>query len=148
VPFFRQEEHQCGSAALATVVNYWYKRGNTGRRFLLQEAIASTYSPSARGVLGIDLEIYAKKLGFEGEGQASTIDDIRNSVDDGIPVIILVDYGFWVYQRNHFMVVTGYSPDTVIVNSGRSENVVISNEDLRKIWRKTGYWSLIIKPSS
>jgi predicted double-glycine peptidase len=148
VPFFQQEEYQCGPAALATVINFWYVKGNTGRRLSLEEAVARTYSPSARGVLGIDLEMHAKKLGFEAAGKAAGIDDLRRAILDGMPVIILVDYGFSIYQRNHFMVVTGFGPDFVIVNSGRRENEVVLNEDLGKIWKKTGYWSLIIKPSS
>jgi predicted double-glycine peptidase len=148
VPFFQQEDYQCGPAALATVINFWYVRGNTGRRLSLEEAVARTYSPSARGVLGIDLEVYAKKLGFEAAGKATGIDDLRRAVLDEMPVIILVDYGFSIYQRNHFMVVTGFGPDFVIVNSGRREREIISNEDLGKIWKKTGYWSLVIKPSS
>ena len=148
VPFFKQEDYQCGPAAFASVVNYWYRRGNTGRTLSLEEAVARTYSPSARGVLGIDLEINARKLGFEASGKAGSIKEIRRAVDDGMPVIILVDYGFAIYERNHFMVVTGYGPNFVIVNSGRRENEIIPNSDLGKIWKRTGYWSLIIKPSS
>jgi len=148
VPFFKQEDYQCGPASFATVVNYWYRKGNTGRTLSLEEAVARTYSPSARGVLGIDLEINAGKLGFRAVGKAGTVEAVRRSVDQGAPVIILVDYGFSIYQRNHFMVVTGYGPDFVIVNSGRQESEIISNDDLDKIWKRTGYWSLIIKPSS
>ena len=148
VPFFPQEEYQCGPAALATVVNYWYKKDGTGRSLTLDEASARTYSPSARGVLGIDLELYAKKLGFEASGKAARIEDLRQAVLDQTPVIILVDYGFSIYQRNHFMVITGYAPDFVIVNSGRKESEIISNGDLEKVWKRAGYWSVTIKPLS
>jgi len=148
VPFFEQEDYQCGPASFAAVVNYWYRKGSKGRTLSLEEAVARTYSPSARGVLGIDLEINARKLGFKAVGKAGTIEAVRHSVDQGAPVIILVDYGFLIYQRNHFMVVIGYGPDFVIVNSGRQENEIISNDDLVKIWKRTGCWSLFIEPSS
>jgi ABC-type bacteriocin/lantibiotic exporter with double-glycine peptidase domain len=146
VPFFPQETFQCGPAALATVINYWY--GKTGAiKTLTPEAIsAEIYSPSARGVLGIDLEVYARKQSFEAQQLAGTIDQLKSSLDKGIPPLVLVDYGFSSYQRNHFMVVKGYSAGALLVNSGRKESVRIANEDLLKVWRKTGYWMLLIKP--
>ena len=51
-----------------------------------------------------------------------------------------------LYQRNHFMVVKGYSASALLVNSGRNESERIANEDLLKVWKKTGYWMLLIKP--
>jgi predicted double-glycine peptidase len=146
VPFFPQEIFQCGPASLATVINYWY--GKTGAaKSLTPEAIGGEiYSPSARGVLGIDLELYARKQGFQARQIAGTIDELKNSLDRGVPPIVLVDYGFSLYQRNHFMVVKGYSDSALLVNSGRKESERIANEDLLKVWEKTGYWMLLVMP--
>jgi predicted double-glycine peptidase len=146
VPFFPQETFQCGPAALATVINYWY--GKTGAaKSLTHDTIArEIYSPSARGVLGIDLELYARKQGFQARQIAGTIDELKTSLDKSIPPIILVDYGFSRYQRNHFMVVKGYSDSALLVNSGRKESERVGNEDLLKVWKKTGYWMLLVKP--
>jgi predicted double-glycine peptidase len=146
VPYFAQENFQCGPAALATVVNYWYLREGSGKQLLIETIIADIYSPSARGVLGMDLGLYAQKLGFDMTGRAGTVDDIKRNVDMGVPVIILVDYGMFAYQQNHFMVAKGYTSDGIIVNSGRAENQVIPVKDLNKIWKKTGFWSLVVRP--
>ncbi len=147
VPFFPQETFQCGPAALATVIDYWYGKTGAARAPLTPEAIAAEiYSPSARGVLGIDLELYARKQGFKTSQIAGTIDDLKKSVGKGIPPIVLVDYGFGPYQRNHFMVVKGYSDDAILVNSGRKESELITDGDLLKVWGKTGYWMLLIEP--
>ena len=54
-----------------------------------------------------------------------------------MPLIILVDYGFSVYEANHFMVVTGYTKSGVLVNSGKKENQEISEGELARIWKKT-----------
>ena len=106
------------------------------------------YSPKARGVLTIDLELYGRRQGFEARQYSGSIKDLRQSVDEGRPIIILVDYGFSNLQANHFMVVTGYTADGVIVNSGRHENQSISNKTLENSWKRTGYWSLLLRPSS
>ncbi|OPY78939.1 MAG: hypothetical protein A4E65_02084 [Syntrophorhabdus sp. PtaU1.Bin153] len=146
VPYFAQEDFQCGPAALATVVNYWYLRERSGKQLPIETIIADIYSSSARGVLGMDLGLYAQKLGFDVAGRAGSVEDIKRNIDIGVPVIILVDYGMLAYQQNHFMIAKGYTIDGVIVNSGRTENQVISAKDLNKIWKKTGFWSLIIRP--
>jgi ABC-type bacteriocin/lantibiotic exporter with double-glycine peptidase domain len=146
VPFFKQDDFQCGPSALGTVLNYWYKRGETGKSLAPQDIISEIYSSSARGVLGIDLELYAKRLGFRTLQYSGSIEDIRSNIDKGIPLIILVDYGISLYQQNHFIVTTGYTKDGIIVNSGRKENELILDEELQKIWKKTGFWTLSITP--
>lgn len=146
VPFFRQEEFQCGPSALATVVNYWYAKNNTGESLSYADAVAAVYSPSAGGVLGIDLELHAKKSGFNAIQYQGSIADIKKNIDRAAPLIILVDYGFSLYQQNHFMVTTGYTGKGIVVNSGRKQNEIIPEDDLEKIWKKTNFWSLLIEP--
>ncbi|RJQ56497.1 MAG: hypothetical protein C4526_01610 [Nitrospiraceae bacterium] len=144
VPFYDDTGRQCGPASLAAVMNYW--RSRTGSSSLLspEKISAEIYSSGARGTLGTDLESYAKKNGFHTMQYSGSVNDLKDNVLKGIPVIILVDYGILFYQRNHFLVVTGYSGDGIMVHSGR-ENKNISFAALEKIWRKTGNWTLIVK---
>lgn len=148
VPFFRQDDLQCGPSALATVIHYWYVKNNISKRPSYNDVVAAVYSPSAGGVLGIDLELYAKSIGFDTAQYSGNIADIRDNINKETPLIILVDYGFMVYQNNHFMVTTGYTDSGIVVNSGRKQNEIISDRELEKIWQKTGFWSLRIQPSS
>jgi predicted double-glycine peptidase len=146
VPFFSQEAYQCGPTALAIVLDYWYRKAGSGQWVTPEEIAHDIYSASARGVLGLDLELYARKRRFETRQYAGNLEDLRRYVDGGIPLIIFVDYGLSVYEVNHFMVVTGYTKDGVIVNSGRRENKTIAAEELEKIWKKNRYWTLALKP--
>jgi hypothetical protein len=148
VPFFNQEAYQCGPAVLATVIDYWYKRTGRGSWVTPEQIVPEIYSPTARGVLGIDLEIYAKKHGFRGRQFAGRFPDLREAVDRGTPPIILVDYGIGFYQQGHFMVVTGYGPEGIIVNSGEKENLFIPERDLDRVWKKAGYWTFILLPAA
>ncbi len=148
VPFFSQEAYQCGPTALAIVMDYWYAKTGAGKSVTPEEIAQAIYSPSARGVLGIDLEVYAQKHGFTTEQYPGGIDDLKNRIDRGTPPIIFVDYGFLSYEVNHFMVVTGYTKDGVIVHSGRLRNRNIPAGQLEKIWRKNRYWTLLLKPSA
>lgn len=148
VPYFAQEDLQCGPTALATVINYWYRKGHAQENVTVESVAAVIYSPSARGVLGLDLELYARKLGFLTLEPPGTVEAIMRCIDAGLPVVVLVDLGRLSFQQNHFMVAKGYTDEGIIFNSGRQESLVISTGYFEKIWRKSGCWSLVIRPSS
>jgi ABC-type bacteriocin/lantibiotic exporter with double-glycine peptidase domain len=57
----------------------------------------------------------------------------------------MVDYGFSLWQMNHFMVVVGYNNDGVIVNSGKKEHEFISNDAFLGNWKRTDFWTLLVK---
>ena len=146
VPFFPQEDNQCGPAALATVMNYWYLREGGNNKIGIDEIMAAIYSKTARGVLPMDIENYPATKGFTTERVDGSAETIRHHIDTGVPLILFVEYGFSFYQLSHFLVVTGYADNGVIVNSGRREREFIANAELEKVWQKTGYWSLRVLP--
>ncbi|MDO8724316.1 MAG: C39 family peptidase [Syntrophales bacterium] len=103
-------------------------------------------SKSAKGTLGLDMVLYARKKGLQVIQYRGNTKDIKKNIDLGYPVIVLVDYGFWLYQQNHFMVVVGYDENGIVINSGRDRHKVIPANDFLKPWERTGFWTLLIKP--
>lgn len=138
VPFYPQEEYQCGPASLASVMNYW------GVPVTSEEVADKIYSKSARGTLTIDIMLFARSKGLEVSSYRGGLEDLRSRIDAGHPLIVLVDFGFSIVQVNHFMVIVGYNEHGVIVNSGGSEGKFIPNADLLKAWEKTGFTTLLI----
>jgi len=141
VPFYPQTEYQCGPASLAGVLNFW------GVRITPEEIAEEIYSKSARGTLNIDIVLYAQKQGLKAIQYEGTMEELRKNIDSRHPIIVLVDYGFFSIQANHFMVVIGYNEDGVIVNSGKDREKFISEKDFVRSWRKTKFWSLLIRPN-
>ncbi len=139
IPFFSQDEYQCGPASLAAVLNYW------GVKVSPEEIAEEIYSKSARGTLDIDILLYAQKNGLNALQYSGDIGDLRENIKSGLPVVVLVDYGFYVYQANHFMVVVGFNKKGVFVNSGREREKFIPEEDFIKSWKRTDFWTLLIK---
>lgn len=139
VPFYPQNDYQCGPSSLAGVLNYW------GKGVTPDDVAKDIYSASALGTLNIDMVIYANKTGLYALQYAGNWDDLKKNINNGYPLIVLVDYGFSVYQANHFMVVVGYNDNGVIVNSGKAERIFIDKEKFLKVWKKTNYWTLLIK---
>ena len=139
VPFYTQEKYQCGPASLASVLNYW------GVNVSPEEIASDIYSKTAKGTLDIDMISYVLGKGLEADIFAGKMKDITRSIDEGYPLIVLVDYGFWVYQQDHFMVVVGYDSNGVIVNSGNERLKFINSRDFLKLWEKTNFWTLSVK---
>ena len=139
VPFFPQEDYQCGPASLAGVLHFW---GSTAG---VREIAGEIFSKSARGTLTMDMLLYAERKGYNALQYPGSLDDLESKIRAGYPMIVLVDYGFSVYRREHFMVVIGYDAEGLIVNSGKSEKLYVLNDDFLKTWKRTNNWTLWIK---
>ncbi len=140
VPFYVQKDYQCGPASLAEVMNFY------GAKTTPEVIASSIYSKTAKGTLGIDMLIYSNRSGFNAMQYSGGQQDIKKKIDKGLPLVVFVDYGFWVYQHGHFMVVVGYDANGPIVYSGDESYVHISWEDFMPPWKRTGYWTLLITP--
>ena len=140
VPFYPQKAYRCGPASLAGVLNYWA----TG--ISPDDVAGEIYSESAKGTLDIDMILYAERKGLKARHYNGNAEDIRRNIDLGYPVIVLVDYGFWVYQQNHFMVVIGYNKNGILVNSGTEQLKFIPFKVFLKSWKRTNFWTMLITP--
>jgi predicted double-glycine peptidase len=139
VPFYPQEKYQCGPASLAGVMNFWHA-GVTP-----EEIAKDIYSDTARGTLNIDLLLYARKYGFDSLQYEGSWSDLTEKMKAGYPLVVLVDYGFSVFQVNHFMVIFGFNNEGVLANSGTTERKFINKNSFLKSWKRTNYWTLLIK---
>ncbi|NWG04493.1 MAG: peptidase C39 family protein [Syntrophaceae bacterium] len=140
VPFYPLEDFQCGPASLASVLNFW------GIPVTPEEIAIDIYSPSARGTLNLDMQLYPEKKGMKATQYQGSIEDIRNKIDSGYPIIALVDLGLLIYQQNHFMVIMGYDENSIIAHSGKERSKTIALKKFIKTWEKTNFWTLWIRP--
>jgi ABC-type bacteriocin/lantibiotic exporter with double-glycine peptidase domain len=140
VPFYPQKKLQCGPASLAGVLNYW------GLSISPEEIATEIYSRSARGTLDADMLLFAERNGLKAYHYRGSLEDIRTNIDSGHPLIVLVDYGFWIYQENHFMVIVGYDDDRVIANSGKHRLRSVPLGGFLRSWERTQFWTLLITP--
>jgi ABC-type bacteriocin/lantibiotic exporter with double-glycine peptidase domain len=141
VPFYPQERYHCGPASLAGILNFW------GVTVLPEEIAAEIYSKSARGTLTLDMIFYPEKRGLKVTQYEGSFEDIKKKIDTGYPLIVMVDNGFWIYHKEHFMVVLGYHENGLVVNSGKYQYKFIPLSDFLKSWKRTRYWTLLITPS-
>lgn len=140
VPFVKQESSLCGPASLASVMSYY-------GTVIDQRIIAnSVYCEGLRGTLISDLENFARHKGFNTRLTQGSIDDLKTLIAEGKPVIVLVDMGFWVVSRPHYLVVTGFGSQEVVAHTGYESSKHFSQEDFLRIWKRKGSVYLVIFP--
>lgn len=147
VPFFPQEDHQCGPAVLASALNY------LGYKILPDEISQAVFSEKINGTLQIDMVSFAKR--YQKEGILSAVDFhgsleiLKKDVVNRIPVIVFVDNGVWKIRKGHYMLLAGYDDKRggVIVYSGKVKDKFIDYSAFMRTWERGGYWALHFIPS-
>lgn len=142
VPFVKQTEYDCGPAALASVLSF------RGRAADLERITARVYLPKLRGTLPMDLERYAEDEGLKTSSSAGTHAALKSAVRSNIPVICLLDLGFWFYRQPHFVTVIGFDDGNglFIMHDGGAPNRTMGYEDFEKKWARAGKWMIVITP--
>jgi ABC-type bacteriocin/lantibiotic exporter with double-glycine peptidase domain len=142
VPFVKQKDDYCGPASLSSVLEYYHIKEN-------QEDIAkAVYNPKLKGALITDLENYAKSLGLEAHTFQGNLEDVKRYIDEGKPVILLVDLGFLWFSVPHYMVVIGYDKKHMYVHTGYESKKAFDYQDLDKKWAKMGRVGLVVYPKA
>lgn len=138
VPFVMQETQYCGPASLSSILSYY---GDAVDQKTIGKEV---YSPRLKGALITDLENYSRKRGFQTTLGRGSIPDIKGFLSNNKPVIVLVDLGFWVISRPHYLVVYGYTDRGFLAHNGFEAAHLYPYEEFEKIWQKTGNTFLLV----
>src|SRR5438094_5604638 len=106
VPFVKQSEDGCGSAAISMILQYWNAQGVRidARRADAQAIQKQLYSPKARGIFASDIENYLKGSGFQVFVLAGSWMDLEENLRQGRPLIVSLRPGG---RSGHYGVGTG-----------------------------------------
>lgn len=142
VPFFPQEEYQCGPAALATVLNWG------GVSVSPTELAPQVYLPERRGSLQLELIGAARRHGRIPYVLQPQLESLLAEVSSGNPVLILQNLSLPWYPKWHYAVVVGFDlkRDRVILRSGPIERHETPFKVFERTWRRSDYWALVILP--
>ena len=139
VPFFPQDELQCGPASLAMVLTW------SGVPVEPSDLSSEVYTPGLKGSLQNSLIGSARRHGRVAYPIAG-IDTLFAEISAGHPVVVLVNLGFSWYPQWHYAVVIGYDQEekVIIANSGLTAREVISFWTFNNIWKRGEYWGLLV----
>lgn len=141
-PFFPQEEHHCGPAALATVLNYHQLKVTPA------DLTPQVYLPEREGSLQIELAATARRYGMLAYPLGGNVRDLLMEVAAGNPVLVLQNLAFGWLPKWHYAVVVGYdlAQNEVILRSGKHRRWRSSLRAFNNTWRRSGNWALVILP--
>jgi tetratricopeptide (TPR) repeat protein len=137
VPFHPQELHQCGPAALATVL------GASGLTADPADLTERVYVPGRRGSFQAELVATTRILGRIPYVIDGSLDAIAAEVAAGRPVLVLQNLALPSLPRWHYAVVIGVDRRRVTLRSGRKAALAMSHRAFLRSWNWAGRWGLV-----
>ena len=141
VPFFPQQEYQCGPAALATVLNAG------GAKTTPEELVSQVYIPERKGSLQIEMLAAARRHGMVSYTLAPRFESVLREIAAGNPVVVLQNLGLFSAGW-HYAVAIGYDYKlgTLVLRSGTQERDVMPFAANEAVWMRSGYWAMVALP--
>lgn len=142
VPFFAQQEYQCGPAALATTLVH------AGAQVTPDELVARVYTAGRQGSLQAEMLAAPRRYGRVSYKLAPLFDDLLQEVAKGNPVIVLQDIGIGPVSSWHYAVVVGfdYPAGELYLRSGTTQRLAIPFTIFEFTWKKGAYWAMVTMP--
>jgi len=140
VPFFAQEEYQCGPAALAMALNA------AGVAVTPAALTDEVYLPARKGSLQVEMLAGARRHGLLAYELAPELTDVLAEVAAGNAVIVLQNQGLWAFHPYwHYAVVVGYDleKNQVLLHSGTRARRAMTFGLFEFLWIDGQRWAMV-----
>lgn len=140
VPFYPQQDYQCGPAALATVLN------STALAVTPDELVSQVYIPARRGSLQIEMLATARRYGRLPYVLSGSLGDMLQEVGHGRPVLVMQNLGLARLPQWHYAVVVGYNMARaeIRLRSGTVRDYVMPLSLFEKTWARAEHWAVVV----
>jgi tetratricopeptide (TPR) repeat protein len=139
VPFFPQEDFECGPAALAMVAAV------AGVELLPEALVEQVYLPARKGSLQVEMMAASRRQGLLAYPLRPRMEDLLREVAAGHPVLVFQNLAFSFYPVWHYAVVIGFDRqrNILLLRSGRTERLEMSMFTFERTWARGKYWSMM-----
>lgn len=140
VPFFAQQQYQCGPAALAMVLQ------STGVSVAPQDLTEDVYLPGRKGSLQLELLAATRVRDRIPYLLAEHLPAALEQVAAGRPVLVMQNLGLKIVPAWHFAVLVGYDLEarTLILRSGMTQRLVIGMDRFVRTWARAQHWGFVV----
>ena len=141
-PFFPQTEHQCGPAALATILR------SHGVEVTPDQLSKEIYLPERQGSLQIEISVASRRHDMLPYPIDPRLNDLFTEVAAGNPVLVMQNLSFAWAPQWHYAVVVGYDLESheVILRSGTNKRWTTPVDVFERTWQRADHWALAIVP--
>lgn len=139
VPFFPQEQYQCGPAGLATVLVH------SGAETTPEQLVSQVYVPERQGSLQTEMLAATRSQGRVPYLLPKSLAPILEELRAGQPVLLLQNLAFDWWPIWHYAVVVGYHPaeDKFLLRSGTTRREESDAADFLARWDRGERWSMV-----
>lgn len=139
VPFFPQEDYQCGPAALAMVLTH------AGAATTPEALVPQVYLPGREGSLQTEMLAAARRNGRVAYRLAPRFEDVLRETSRGTPVIVLQNLSLGFAPLWHYAVVVGYDlpREEIILRSGTTSRAVMTLGTFERTWARGEHWAML-----
>jgi tetratricopeptide (TPR) repeat protein len=142
VPFYPQEDHQCGPAALATAL------GAQGVELSPDALAPEVYLPGREGSLAAEMLGATRRQGLVAYPLRPQLEDVLREIAAGAPVIVLQNLSLPIAPQWHYAVAVGYDlpAEQIVLRSGRTRREVMTLSTFEHTWARSGRWAMLALP--
>jgi tetratricopeptide (TPR) repeat protein len=139
VPFFPQEDYQCGPAALAMLLR------DAGREATPESLVPQVFLPGRKGSLQAELLAGARRHGLVAYELAPRLEALLREIDGGTPVLVLQNLALSWAPQWHYAVAIGYDlkQRSLVLRSGVTRRLAMSLDTFERTWARSGHWAMI-----
>jgi tetratricopeptide (TPR) repeat protein len=139
VPFFAQEQYQCGPAALAMVARA------AGVEVQPEDLTEQVYLPGRHGSLQLEMLAASRRRGLLAYRLAPRLEALLREVANGNPVLVLQNLTFSFAPLWHYAVVVGYDRErnSIVLHSGVTERLEMSLFTFERTWARSAHWAMV-----
>lgn len=142
VPFYPQEDYQCGPAALAMAASA------AGVPLRPEDLVEQVYVPARKGSLQLEMLAAGRRHGLLTYQITPTVEAMLREVAAGNPVIVLQNLSFSFRPVWHYAVVVGFdrARNALLLHSGRNERMPMSLFTFERTWERAQKWAMLALP--
>lgn len=139
VPFFAQEELQCGPASLAMVLAWG------GLAIRPDDLVSQVYTEQRRGSLQLSIVASARRHGRIAV-RIESIRELAAELAAGNPVLVLQNLGLGWYPVWHYAVAIGYDTGRgeIVLHTGTRPARAVPMPVFERTWARSGFWGLVV----
>jgi tetratricopeptide (TPR) repeat protein len=142
VPFFAQEDYQCGPAALAMALTH------AGRAALPEALVQQVYLPARKGSLQAEMLATTRRHRLVAHPLAPNLADLLREIAAGNPVVVLQNLALDWAPQWHYAVAIGYDLDAreIVLRSGVTRRLSMPMDTFERTWARSGHWAMLALP--
>jgi len=142
IPFYAQDEYQCGPAALAMVLE-------AGGKAVAPEVLRpQVFLPDRQGSLQVEMLAATRRNGLVAVELSPRLSDLFAEIAAGNPAVVLQNLALDWAPAWHYAVAIGYDlpAQRIVLRSGTERRLEMPLATFERTWQRGGYWAMLALP--